>query len=431
MVSGEAMIGAKTARTRAEHIQWQYALIWLTLAASCIVFIEPAPYDVLVMLLVVVLYPLKLRIPAEIAVAIFLLALFAAGNLIGALASGEPETTIRPLATRIYMLVSWVFFTSIIAANTEFVMKIIWHGYVFAALLAAVWGCLEYYDFLPEALVGDTFGRAKGPFKDANVFGPFLIPVALHLVSRMLHTRGPALVLEITKFLIIAFGLLLAFSRGAWINFFFAFGLYIVFSITTAPTMKEKIQLVVLVVFLSFAAGLSLSWAVNNTAAGQQFFDRATMFMEYDLESGGRFDTQAQVLREIGSTPLGLGPGMSTPEFGIEPHNLYLHTAIEGGWLAAVSFYLFLLLSVYRGMARTGVRWKLQSDLHVVLAVVLGTLLQSLFIDSTHWRHLWLLLAILWALTIAVDRSRASNRTGVMTNGLRGMPAVHTKEERR
>jgi len=410
MRSSRIILGSEVALTHAGRAQWQQVLIWLTLAVSCIVFIEPAPYDALVLLLVAILYSLDLRLPAEIGVAMFLLALFATGNLVGALTSGRPEITVMPLVTRIYMLVSWVLFTSIIVADTDSTMKILWRGYTFAALLAAIWGSLEYYDILPNVAGGDAFGRAKGPFKDANVFGPFLVPVALHGVSRMLHTRGPVLVTEVLKFAIIIFGLLLSFSRGAWINFGFAFGLYMLFTVSSATTVKEKLRLVTLVVLLGFAGGLSLSWAVNNTAAGEQFSDRAKVFKKYDLESGGRFDTQAKAVQGIGRNPLGIGPGMSTTKFGMEPHNLYLHTAVEGGWLAAISFNLFLLLTLYRGVTRSGTRWKLQSDLHVVLAVVLGTLLQSFFIDSTHWRHLWLLLATLWALTIAVDRIPVSGQ---------------------
>ena len=81
-----------------------------------------------------------------------------------------------------------------------------------------------------------------------------------------------------------------------------------------------------------------------------------------------------------------------------------------------MAFGLFLILTVVRGFARVGLRWEYQHDLHVVLAVVVGTLFQSLFVDSTHWRHLWLLLAMLWALTIAVDRLRLQQHRNVMLN---------------
>lgn len=411
------MIATDPSITRDNSFTWTHALIWLTLSVSCIVFVEPAPYDALVILLIVSLFPLGLRVPREAGVAVFLLALFTAGNLIGALTFGDPQLTVRPLITRIYMVLTWVLFVSVIANDPKTMIKYIWRGYTIAALIAAVWGSLEYYDLLPEVAEGDAFGRAKGPFKDANVFGPFLVPIVLHTVSVMLRSNGMALALELSKFLVIAFGLLLSFSRGAWINLGFAFSLYMLLSIATAPTLRQKIRLVTLVVFLSLTAGLSLSWAVNNTAAGEMFFNRARLVKEYDVETGGRFYTQGLVVHELGRRPLGIGPGMAPSVFGLAPHNLYLHTAIEGGWIAGVSINLFFLLSIIRALARAGFRWNLQSDLHVVVAAVMGTLFQSFFVDSTHWRHLWLLLAMVWGLTVACDRDRSYSRNDVMLKG--------------
>ncbi|MBT8078003.1 MAG: O-antigen ligase family protein [Gammaproteobacteria bacterium] len=402
-----------------DTLKWSEPLLWFTMAISCIVFIEPAPYDFMLILLFVLLYSYRLRVPGEIAVPALLLALFTAGNLVGALVSGEPDVTVRPLVTRIYMALSWLLFVSIIVSATEKNMRIIWSGYTVAALFAAVWGCLEYYDLMPAFIVGDAFGRAKGPFKDPNVFGPFLIPIAIYLLSRMLKARHTQFFIEAAKFLVIAFGILLSFSRGAWLNFGIALASYMLLSIATTPSLREKIRLTIIVGIVTLVSGATLTWAVNNTAAGQRFFDRAKIFKQYDIETGGRFHTQAMALEEVGSRPLGIGPGMSTPEIGMEPHNLFLHAALEGGWLGAVAFGLFLVQALYRAIGRIGMRWPLQSDLHVVLAVLLGTLFQSLFIDSTHWRHLWLLLAMIWGLTIAVDRATLAHGSAVMLKNLR------------
>jgi hypothetical protein len=378
------------------------------MALSSVVFIEPAPYDLLVLFLVVAIFPLGLRVPREIAVAVFLLALVLAGNLMAAIFSDDIDVTVRALATRTYMVIAWFLFVCILTASPREVLRVLWRGYTFAALLATIWGGLEYYGMLPEALGGDAFGRAKGPFKDANVFAPFLVPVALYTVSRILRSRGLVLGFEVMVFVTLALGLLLAFSRGGWFNFLAAFTLFLAFQIASAPMLRDKTRVLLLAMFLALAAVMALTWAVNNTAAGQQFFARATLFQEYDLARGGRFDTQGKVVRQIGSNPLGVGPGMSANRVGLDPHNLYLHMTLEGGWIAGLGFVLFLLLSLARGLVRITARWELQSDLQVVYAALCGTLMQSLFIDSTHWRHLWLLLAMLWGLTIAFDRDRAT-----------------------
>lgn len=403
---GPVLVELHNTRARPETPRWLLGTIWVTMALSSVVFIEPAPYDLLVLFLLAAIFPLGLRVPREIAVAVFLLALVVAGNLMAAIFSDDTDVTVRALATRTYMVIAWFLFACILTASTREVLRVLWGGYTFAALLATIWGGLEYYGMLPEALGGDAFGRAKGPFKDANVFAPFLVPVALYTVSRILRSRGLVLGFEIMVFVTLALGLLLAFSRGGWFNFLAAFTLFLAFQIASAPMLRDKTRVLLLAMFLALAAVMALTWAVNNTAAGQQFFARATLFQEYDLARGGRFDTQGQVVRQIGSNPLGIGPGMSTNRVGMDPHNLYLHMTLEGGWIAGLSFGLFLLLSLARGIVRITARWELQSDLQVIFAALCGTLMQSLFIDSTHWRHLWLLLAMLWGLTIAFDRDR-------------------------
>ena len=230
-------------------------------------------------------------------------------------------------------------------------------------------------------------------------------------MARILASQGPRVGYEIIKLIIIVSGLLLAFSRGAWLNFLVAFSLFMLLQIASARALRDKIRLVLLSVVLALTAATAVTLVIQNTAAGQQFFARAALFQDYDVARGGRFDTQAEVLRQIGANPIGVGPGMSPSWVGIEPHNLYLHVTLEGGWIAGISFCLFLLVSLKRGLLRVTADWRHRSDLQVVIAALCGTLLQSLFIDSTHWRHLWLLFAMLWALTIAFDREHGTAPT--------------------
>lgn len=388
---------------------WLRSLVWLTLAVSCIVFIEPAPYDILVLLLIVILFPMGLRVPREIGVALLLLMLFGAANLAAALTAGDLQEFVRPLATRSYMLFAWLFWTSLVVADPPHFLRIIWRGYAFAALLAVAWAILQYFGYLPESL-GVAFGRAQGPFKDANVFAPFLVPIILYYIARMLRVRGAALALESIKFLPLILGLFLGFSRGAWLNFSVAFLLYMVFSSIAAQSLKEQMRLMVVVTALGLVAVLAVTLAVTYTTAGQLFAERAAIVQDYDTAQGGRFDTQAKALTEIGKNPVGIGPGMTSTRFGLEPHNLYLHVAVEGGWIGGMSFYLFLIVTLTRGLARINTVSPLRGNLQIVVAALIGTLAQSLFIDSTHWRHLWLLLALTWAITISIDRDMAHVR---------------------
>ena len=57
-------------------------------------------------------------------------------------------------------------------------------------------------------------------------------------------------------------------------------------------------------------------------------------------------------------------------------------------------------------------RWHspLRDEFIVAFSAMLGILAQSLFIDSTHWRHLWLMLALCWALITVARRGRGRRR---------------------
>ena len=383
---------------------WLPVLVWLTVAVSSIVFLEPAPHDILVLLLVVVLFPLGLKVPRELSVPLFLLMLFGAANILAALTVSDTGVMVRSLSIRLYMIFAWLLWTSLVVADAQNFLRIIWHGYAFAALIAVAWGILQYFGFLPEAL-GISFGRVTGPFKDANVFAPFIVPVVFYYMDRMLRIRGPALLLDAGKFLFLIYGLFLGFSRGAWLNMSITFMLFMLFSIMSARLLKQRLRLMIVISAIGVAAILTLYLAISYTEAGQLFAQRATFVQEYDVAEGGRFDTQLKAIAEIGRNPIGIGPGMSATVFdGVEPHNVYLHVAVEGGWIAAISFYLFLIITLARGFSRIKTVSVLRSSLQVSLASVIGLLAQSLFIDSTHWRHLWLLLALTWAITIAIDR---------------------------
>ncbi|MBT8081703.1 MAG: O-antigen ligase family protein [Gammaproteobacteria bacterium] len=396
---------------RSEHPRWFSGLVWLTMAVSSIVLFEPAPYDLLVLSSLGAMFLMGLRVPREIHVAVFLLALFVVGNFAASAASGNPAMTARPLFIRTYMVLSWLLFACVLTASPGAMFRVLWQGYTIAALLAVVWGNLGYFGLLPDALRGPNLYRASGPFKDANVYAPFLVPVALYTAARIMNSRGPQLGYEIVKMIILVSGLLLAFSRGAWLNFLFAFTIFMLLQFASARALGDKVRLVLVAAILALTAASVVTFMVTSTTAGQQFAARTTLFQEYDTARGGRFDTQGQALRDIGAKPLGVGPGMSASWLGLQPHNLYLHVTIEGGWIAGIGFVLFLILSLTRGLSRITGQWKHRIDLQVVFAALSGTLLQSFFIDSTHWRHLWLLLAMLWALTVAFDRERAAPST--------------------
>ncbi len=71
--------------------------------------------------------------------------------------------------------------------------------------------------------------------------------------------------------------------------------------------------------------------------------------------------------------------------------------ANENGLIGAAGFFIFLLLTL--GRAAGGAFSTRQQDSGVaalILAVLAGILLNSIVLDTLHWRHLWLICALPW-----------------------------------
>ena len=202
-------------------------------------------------------------------------------------------------------------------------------------------------------------------------------------------------------FIFVSLGILVGFSRGAWLNFLASCSFLCLLLLLTKSPRRQKLNFVLMLVFVMFVGVAALFLVVNYTAAGQMFAQRTALVQAYDVAVGGRFDSQLRALEVIGQTPIGVGSGMA-PEvlYGIQPHNIYLQVTLEGGWLAGMSLVVFAAMTIVRGLRHiTRTDAAIDTNVLVALAGLLGVLLQSFFIDSTHWRHLWLLFAIVWGLT--------------------------------
>ena len=73
----------------------------------------------------------------------------------------------------------------------------------------------------------DGAERASGFFKDPNVYGPFLIPIALILLEQRIAPRFPRVLRlrALSSWLILlalTLGVLFSYSRAAWANFVIA-----------------------------------------------------------------------------------------------------------------------------------------------------------------------------------------------------------------
>jgi O-antigen ligase len=136
---------------------------------------------------------------------------------------------------------------------------------------------------------------------------------------------------------------------------------------------------------------VALSIVFIRAAGMEELLLERLQLQHYDSE---RFSTQSMALIALSDSPLGVGPGQSEILFPQSTHNLYVRIAIENGFLSALFFLVFLAATFWislQGAWRCGPH----QDVYVCcIAILAGILVNSLVIDSLHWRHFFLFLAV-------------------------------------
>jgi O-antigen ligase len=125
------------------------------------------------------------------------------------------------------------------------------------------------------------------------------------------------------------------------------------------------------------------------------FLTERAALQDYDTQ---RFDTQASGLEVAAEHPLGIGPGQFERISELSAHSTIVRSLAEEGVAGAALILGLLLLTL--GFAARNVA--LGADTYgigsaALLAAWCGLLANSFFVDTLHWRHLWLVAALVWA----------------------------------
>lgn len=258
-------------------------------------------------------------------------------------------------------------------------------AWTFASLINIFSGLITFFTPFKLFLQTIKFGyRLTGFFKDPNVLGPFLIPNALYFLRKLLYSKERRM-LNFLAFTFVSFGVLLTFSRAAWLNYAAALLIYLIFATFDKRTFGKSVVLAVVLTLL-FIVLLYLSSYIYlfDTNLRDFMFARAKL-QSYDED---RFGAQSKFLEIISSTSVlfGTGPGNYEDFAGMATHSLFARYIGERGIFGFALFLIFLCIAIKKA---------LKSELKTFLVpVIIGQLVNSLFIDSLHWRHLWFLLAL-------------------------------------
>ena len=165
-------------------------VLYITVLASSVAFIEPSPHDGLMGVLAIACFAAGVRFDRHIALLFLLLLVLNVAGLLSLLNVPGQERRCNMPGTSIYLAVAAVLFAALFAHNTMARIVTVRAAYVLTATVISLAGIAGYFSLFPHA--HDLFAtndRALGAFKDPNVFGPFLIWPALIVIERMLARR--------------------------------------------------------------------------------------------------------------------------------------------------------------------------------------------------------------------------------------------------
>ena len=182
------------------------------------------------------------------------------------------------------------------------------------------------------------YGRATGLFKDPNVFGPFLVPALVYLLSRLSGARLRQAVPLLGVVLMVGLAMLLSFSRGAWFNLGVATAIYGALYMLTVRNNRARLRFAVLAA-MGIAALLALVVVALQFDAVSGLASERLLDQGYDEGPEGRFGGQQKASGLILQYPLVLGAQQFVPHYHREePHNVYLTMFLNTGWLGGLLF---------------------------------------------------------------------------------------------
>lgn len=371
---------------------------WLVLVTFCtfgFVRYEPAPFDILLMMLLalgLMTGRLRWRPSKRSALQVGLWGLIVA-NLLSAVPVIPLSQCLRFLGITLYVLVIFCFVR--MYAVEQRAVRFLLVGYTVGAVFNVLLVLFGLIGLSQPDMVLRFATRAVGFFKDPNVYGPFLVMPMLWLIDQIVQRPLSPARTGSLLFLVglLGTGTMLSLSRAAWINLAFSLGLYFPFLLSRG-SREQTTRFLVLAIALVVATVLIFQ--------GFGLIDDALARLGFKGYDKTRFGVQRGGVVAGLTHPIGVGPGQWP-----NTHSLYARTLAEHGLLGFISLGLLiggLTVPLVRRIWQHShaVDKEILSD-RVLLASIGGQLVNSLVIDSIHWRHLWMLFGLAWA---ALDTQR-------------------------
>jgi O-antigen ligase len=167
-----------------------------------------------------------------------------------------------------------------------------------------------------------------------------------------------------------------------------------------------RLRLAAIILAAGLIAALAMAAALQADTVSSLFSVRAELVQDYDGGPEGRFGGQEKAADLLLAAPLGIGALQFSAAYHHEDvHNVYLNMFLNAGWVGGLAYAAIIALTLGLGIAHAPKATPTRPIFLVAYAATLGVAVEGLVIDTDHWRHFYILLALVWGL-MAAGRSQ-------------------------
>lgn len=361
---------------------------------SGVVKIEPAPPDgVFAVVIAVALVTGRLRLDRLPRLVALTLGGLTALNVLSFAAADSLSVGLRFASITLYLMLFGAWLAGY--ADRERRGRQILIAWLWIATISALLGTLALA--LPSfplrlQFIADGSSRASALFKDPNVFGPFLVPAAVMLLEELVSPRVLRLrmVSGLLILSVLITGMVFSFSRAAWANMLLATA--VLFAVLL---LRRRTSGRLLPIFGGLAVVGMIVMSVIVLSGHADFIGQRAQLQGYDTE---RFGAQRAGVQLAADYPLGVGPGQFQFHHPVETHSTYVRVLAEQGPLG-LAMWLTLCIGTLGIAIANAIAGRRSGGIGsaALLGAWLGLLLNSVVVDTLHWRHLWAVAGLIWA----------------------------------
>ncbi|MBY0256010.1 O-antigen ligase [Methylobacterium sp.] len=368
---------------------------------ACFAFSDTSPYDMVAIPTILLWLCLGLRLHRGMLPLLWLLILYVSAITVALLPFIDQPLPVTWTIQLAYLSITGVFFAMLFSDDTHARMELALKTFVASCLLSSAFGIVGYFGFIPTEDLFYKYGRASGTFQDPNVFGSFLTLGALYLMHGLLlgTTRRP--ILSAAVLLVIVAGIFLSFSRGSWGGTLIAIAVMVgsVYRTTRSTALRRRIVTLMVLAVAGSALAIVGLMSIGDTA--EMFSKRAAVTQDYDTGENGRFGNQMRGIGMLVDEPLGMGPLRWRLIFALEPHNSYIGSFANGGWVGGATFIGLVLMTSIVGFRLMSRDTPFRRHAQIVWPALMMFFLQAAQIDIEKWRHVYMMLGMIWGLEAA------------------------------